>query len=289
MQCQKRTSQFAMVLALFCSPVLPVSGLFSPASGGDRASPSPGLRILDGQPKTVVVQGFSTSFYWPTVLQRKLDRYFDGRRVVEVKTATQGGTPLARWIDVKSGRRTPAWERIVKPALTQDDRVPVIVLGQQTLQLVFGRRAVSIRDEKDTERIRQGADALETYVRALRADGADLVIVAMHIYKHPMEPGIGNERHALTALIRRGIEGVEAGPDVWTPMKKLYPIAYAKDRLHPNSIGAEVMAQKWFETLLKRDRLPVPAWSLQELKDALRQPPVRLRRIGTRAGEQPNP
>ncbi len=244
----------------------------------DAAKHARTLRILDGEPKTLVVHGYSTSFHWPTMLQRKLDRHFDGGRVVEVKMATKGGTPVARWIDIKSGERTPAWERIVKPALAKDDGRPVIVLGQQSLQWVFGDRRASIRDSKDAERIRQGADALETYVRALQKDGADLVILAMHIYKHPMEPGIGHERLALAALLGRRIAGVEAGPDVWTPTSKLYPKAFARDKLHPNSIGAEVMAQAWFETLLEREGIAIPKWSRDELKAALNNPPVPLRR-----------
>ena len=65
-----------------------------------------------------------------------------------------------------------------------------------------------------------GADVLEKYVRLLRKDGADLVFVAMHIYKHPMEPQIGNERYALDELMQRNIPGVQRGPDVWTPTLK---------------------------------------------------------------------
>ena len=42
------------------------------------------------------------------------------------------------------------------------------------------------------------------------------------------------------------------------------------------------MAQKWFETLLKREGLPVPPWSREEMKAALRRPPVGLHRIGAR-------
>jgi acetyl esterase/lipase len=107
----------------------------------------------------------------------------------------------------------------------------------------------------------QGADALEKYVRLLKDDGADLVFIAMHIYKQPMEPEIGNERLALVELIRRNIDGVEPGPDVWTPTKDRYPEAFAQDTLHPNALGAEIMAQAWFETLLSFDGLEVPAWS----------------------------
>ena len=135
------------------------------------------------------------------------------------------------------------------------------MLAQQSLQWLYGDRRIGIRNADDKVRIQKGTDALEKYVKLLKKDGADLIFVAMHIYKKPMEPEIGNERYALDELIQRKIPGVQRGPDVWTPTKKLYPQAFAKDLMHPNAIGSELMAQKWFETLLKYDGLEIPAWS----------------------------
>ena len=91
----------------------------------------------------------------------------------------------------------------------------------------------------------------------------------MHIYKHPMEPQIGNERLALAELMRRKVPGLVAGPDVWTPTKERYPQAFAADKVHPNNLGAEIMAQKWFETLLKHDGLEVPQWSVNQIRNFL--------------------
>ena len=108
----------------------------------------------------------------------------------------------------------------------------------------------------------------------------------MHIYKKPMDPVIGNERLALTECVSRNIPHVHAGPDVWEPTSKQYPKAFAGDRVHPNSIGAEIMAQKWFETLLKHDGLEVPEWSRQEMADAIKGKPVPPGR-GGRAGSRP--
>jgi hypothetical protein len=234
-------------------------------------SAEPEVKLFDGSAKKIVVNGYSTSFKWPDVLQRKLDRYTGGRRVIQVQKAVKGGTPIARWIDAETGQPLPAWQQIVQPAL-QDDR-PVIVLGQQSLQWVYGPRAEGIRGPEDRERIARGADVLERYVRRLQQDGADLVLVAMHIYKHPMEPAIGHERLALEELVRRKLSGFHPGPDVWTATKELYPRAFAADRVHPNSLGAELMAQHWFEALLKREDLDIPAWSRQELQDALQRDP----------------
>ena len=101
--------------------------------------------------------------------------------------------------------------------------------------------------------VKEGAEALEKYAALLKKDGADLVFIAMHIYKHPMEPAIGNERLALAAFLAQDPKEVLAGPDLWLPTSKKYPDAFAADRLHPNDLGAELMAQLWFETLLNYD------------------------------------
>jgi len=219
------------------------------------------IKIFDGKLKVIVVNGYSTSFRWPVILQNKLDRYFGGKRVLTVKSATKGGTPIAGWLNVKTGEPLRPWRNVLRPMLEESEDKPVILLAQQSLQGVFGGRREGIRDANDRERIRQGGDALERYVRLLKRDGADLVFVAMHIYKRPMEPQIGNERYALEELMRRKIRGVERGPDVWTPTKERYPEAFAVDLVHPNALGAELMAQKWFETLLKYDGLEIPGWS----------------------------
>ncbi len=40
------------------------------------------------------------------------------------------------------------------------------------------------------------------------------------------------------------------------------------------SIGAEMMAHYWFENLLQREGLKVPAWSFQEMQNALKNKPM---------------
>ena len=46
--------------------------------------------VFTGRPTLIVVSGYSTSATWPRILQRKLDRYYGGKRVVEVKSAKEG-------------------------------------------------------------------------------------------------------------------------------------------------------------------------------------------------------
>ena len=261
----------ASILAIIC--ILKVGGFASVLAANQGKPTGEKIKIFDGKPKVIVVNGYSTSFLWPSLLQRKLDRYTDGRRLLTIKSATRGGTPIAKWINVKTGEPLSPWLSRLRPMLRESEDTPVIVLAQQSLQWAFGERRQGIRESNDQKRIQQGAEALERYVRLLKKDGADLVFVAMHIYKHEMEPEIGNERCALDELMRLNIPGVERGPDVWTPTKRLYPKAFAKDLKHPNAIGAELMAQKWFETLLKYDGIELPAWSRQQLRRAIQDKP----------------
>lgn len=238
-----------------------------PAGGDDQNSPE--LRLFDGRPRLLVVHGYSTSRQWPQVLQRKLDRYFEGRRVIEVRSVIRGGTPIAKWMNPETGEPSAAWVGRLRPALENNGERPVIVLAQQSLQWVFGERGAGIRSADDQERIAEGADVLRRYAERLLADGADEVFIAMHIYKTGMEPEIGNERLALAEYLKDEPEHVHAGPDVWEPTKELWPRAFANDRRHPNELGAEVMAQKWFEVLLEYDGLEVPVWSVTELQAAI--------------------
>ena len=263
-----RASRIAVALA--------VATLFSTAPGAVQGAANH-FKIFSGEARLLVVHGYSTSFHWWAFLQRKIDRFRPGDREIEVNLVAKGGTPIAKWMDVNTGEPLPPWSERVSPTLpTKGDR-PAVVLAQQSLQWVFGGRETGITGSQDAERIRSGADAIEKYVRLLQRDGADHVFVAMHIYKEPMEPVIGNERLALAEAVARGAVKFHAGPDVWGPTSKLWPKAFADDKVHPNSIGAEVMAQLWFETLLKHDGLEVPAWSRQEMESAMQGEPLGLR------------
>ena len=238
-------------------------------------------KIFSGEPRLLIVHGYSTSAHWWAFLQRKIDRYMGGpdKRVVEVQLCNKGGTPIAKWMDVTTGERSRAWKQMLTPMIqAEKGKRPVVVLAQQSLQWVYGERSVGIRNEEDRERIRRGADAIEQYAKLILDDGAAEVIIAMHIYKQGMEPEIGNERLALAELMKRKPARVHAGPDVWTPTKTQYPLAFDRDKRHPNFIGAEIMAHYWFAALLKHDGLQVPEWSRQEMEVAIANRPLGLTR-----------
>ena len=224
-------------------------------------------QIFTGEDRVFVVNGYSTSREWPGILQRKLDRYFDGDRSIRVVNTWESGSPIDDWINIDTDERTVLWEENLAPALGQD--VPVIALAQQSLQGVYGDYSAGVRGPDDDERIQRGADAIETYARLLLEDGADHAVVATHIYKTGMEPEIGNERLALDALLGRDPEGISRGPDVWTPTRDHHPEAFAADGVHPNTIGTEIMAHHWFARLLELDGREVPPWSRKEMETAL--------------------
>lgn len=221
--------------------------------------------ILDSQPKTLVVNGYSTSIQWPILLQQKLDDYYGvtspADRVITVDRAIMPGNPLANWIDVTTGQPKQLWLDTLRPAL-QAPSEPVILLAQQTLQGVYSTdRTVGIEGPGDAARIEQGADAFQAYAELALADGADQVIIATHIYKVTQEPEIENEKYALAALLDRGLDNVLAGPDVWSATEPLYPIGFQADQVHPNAIGAEAMAQAWFDHLVTLS-VPEPSTAL---------------------------
>ena len=236
------------------------------------------IRIFNGEPRLLVVHGYSTSQHWWAFLQRKIDRYSDGadRRVVEVRLCNKGGTPIARWMNLESGQRTEAWTQMLTPMIeAEKGERPVIVLAQQSLQFVYpGDRRNGIRNAQDDERIKIGADTIQRYAELILDDGADAVVIGMHIFKHSMEPDIGNERLALAALMKRKPPRIDSGPDTWEPTKRHFPSAFDRDKLHPNFIGAEIMAHYWFDALLKREGLETPGWSEQEMKDAINRQPM---------------
>lgn len=59
-----------------------------PASAGERVE----VKIFSGEPRLLIVHGYSTSSNWWAFLQHKIDRYMDGSktRVVEVQLCNKG-------------------------------------------------------------------------------------------------------------------------------------------------------------------------------------------------------
>jgi len=248
-----------------CVCLILFTGILSARSSGK-------LEIFSGEPRLVIVNGYSTSFHWWRILQRKIDRYTGNNHSIEIVGATQSRSPIAYWYSLKKKRPRGPWKEKLRPALQSKGERPAIVLAQQSLQGSFDKGVNGIQDRGDRMQINHGADVLEMFVNALHKDGADLVFLATHIYKRSKEPKIGNERYALAELVKRDTPGFHEGPDVWDATRQHFPQAFVRDMVHPSAMGDEIMAQKWFETLLEHDGLEVPEWSREEMANAINNP-----------------
>ena len=232
--------------------------------------------VLDGVEKAFVISGYSTSAHWPDMLQAKLDRLTDGERVYHIRNAWASGSPVERWIDIETDRPKRPYTDMLEEFFGEKSPLPqpTVALCQQSLQFlqipdVETPRAGPVSGPDDAVGRAFGADAFASLAEMLHLDGCSTVFIAAHIYKKPLEPQIGSERHALTDLLARDVPYVVPGPDVWEPTEAGYPELFAEDLLHPNMLGAAVMAQLWFEALLQHDELAVPDWSRAELEAEL--------------------
>lgn len=211
--------------------------------------------ILTGQKESIVVVGYSTSYQWPGVLQKMLDEHSGRKDLYTVHNAAASGSPVAKWLGMtKAGDREKTFDKMVREFFEPGERLegapkPTVALFQQSLQWVYEDRAEGIRGADDAERIKQGADAFLKLAEQIRALGVNTVYIATHIYKHPMEPEIENEKYALQALLERKKGFIRPGPELWAPTKAAYPKGFREDKRHPNEIGARIMAVGWYKAL----------------------------------------
>ena len=224
---------------------------------GQNEAPVVSPTVLDGQEKSIVLVGYSTSYAWPTMLQEMLDEH-QGTRRVHILNAVIGGSPVGRWISAPDTEDYQATYALMEQdffgsdaRLRGDAPAPTIAMLQQSLQRTPtpDTRLGPVTSADDADGIRIGADALETLVTQLRADGLEHVFIAMHIYKEGYEPEVGNERLALDALLRRERPYIHQGPDVWSATIRQHPGAFTDDRLHPNERGGKIIAEAWYRTL----------------------------------------
>jgi hypothetical protein len=211
--------------------------------------------LLDGDDKSFVIVGYSTSYAWPEILQEMLDEHSDGQRKYHVLNAVIGGSPVETWIaHPDSADYQKTFGAMLADFFGDDARLrsaapaPTVALCQQSLQFTRTRRGPIARTD-DEEGIRIGADAMEKLAMQLQEHGIRQVYYGMHIYKHPVEPEVGNERLALAALLKRSHHFIFEGPDVWEPTKRGYPELFAEDGVHPNDKGMKIMAEAWYRTV----------------------------------------
>lgn len=214
---------------------------------------------LDGKEKSIVVVGYSTSYVWPKMLQDMLDAHTEGVRRYHVLNAVIGGAPVAHWAadyGTKEYKRT--MQAMQEDFFGEDARLrgdapdPAaggsVVIAQQSLQLTRDDRG-PVKTEYDMVGAEMGADEMEKMAFRLYGLGVERVYIAMHIYKKPVEPEVGNERVALNRLLSRGLKFVYPGPDLWSATYDCFPDCFIEDELHPNDLGYKIMAEQWYRTL----------------------------------------
>lgn len=216
--------------------------------------------LLDGDEKSFVIVGYSTSYAWPAMLQDMLDEHAGGRRIYHVLNAVVGGSPVEYWVP-ESDRFNRTFGAMLRDFFGTDARLrgdapePKIALCQQSLQFTRTRRG-PIASADDEQGIRIGADAMERMAEALHERGLERVYIGMHIYKEPVEPEVGNERLALAELLRRGHPYLYEGPDVWTPTRDGFPGVFDDDGVHPNERGMKIMCEGWYRTIAGDEARP---------------------------------
>jgi hypothetical protein len=238
-----------MAAAIACSSIETDEAGTHSAATADHAV------MLDGREKSLVIVGYSTSFAWPAMLQDLLDGHNGGQRIYHVLNATVGGAPVDHWTS------DPGTENYVRTmdAMTRDffgpdarlrgDRpAPTIAICQQSLQFTRSLRG-PVTTEYDMVGAEMGADVMEKMAAQLHDLGVDEVHIAMHIYKKPVEPEVGNERIALARLLTRGIDYVHGGPDLWQITFDTFPESFTEDQLHPNELGSKLMAAAWYRSI----------------------------------------
>lgn len=233
--------------------------------------------ILDGEPKTFVVTGYSTSLYpdqqnnWPIILQRMLDEHAGQEDVYYVYNVARGSSPLAIWTDICSTDNSlieDVIQEFVDPANHPDihkGTVPEasVMLAQQSLQYVFdcNDRFNEIEigygelpGTEDQAKVEQGANAIEYYASQFLGGGIERVYLATHIYGHPeyYQYELYGERFAMEQALN-DVTGLYPGPEVWEVTKALWPDGFTGDQRHPDIEVAHAMALYWYIVLAGND------------------------------------
>jgi hypothetical protein len=241
---------------LACTSIDPAQG---PVPGEDSAPTARRSPVLDGREKSLVIIGYSTSYAWPAMLQDMLDAHAGGERRYHVLNAVVGGAPVDHWV---SEPGTANYQRTMgamigdfigpDARLRGDAPEPTVAICQQSLQFTRSLRG-PVTTGFDMVGAELGADEMEKMARQLHELGIEQVQIAMHIYKQPVEPEVGNERIALARLLTRGIDYISAGPDLWQITRDRFPECFTADELHPNELGSKLMAAAWYRSIAGPD------------------------------------
>lgn len=244
----RKTLALLLLLAFVASPLLAAGKLF------------------DGNEKTFVFVGYSTSYRWPNILEQKINRDNENAIVYHVMNAASGGAPVGTWISDEDsqdwqrsyGRMLRDWFLPLDSRPDMEGRMrfgnipkPTVALLQQSLQ----RTCPIIQGPDDRENIMTCADAMQELVEDLHRDGVELIFFATHIYKYTHEPLVEHEKYALDELLKRDLPYVWPGPELWRASQARWPEIFTQpDQVHLNKLGDTFDAEAWYELLMRYDR-----------------------------------
>ena len=243
-----KTLAFLLLLAFVASPLMAAGKLF------------------DGNEKTFVFVGYSTSYRWPNILEHKINRRNEDAIVYHLMNAASGGAPVGTWIAAEDsqdwqrsyGRMLRDWFLPLDSRPDMEGRMrfgnipkPTVALLQQSLQ----RTCPIIQGPDDRTNIMTCADAMQKLVEDLHRDGVELIFFATHIYKYTHEPLVEHEKYALDELLKRDLPYVWPGPELWRASKARWPEIFTQpDQVHLNKLGDTFDAEAWYELLMRYDR-----------------------------------
>jgi acetyl esterase/lipase len=269
--------------------VIPQTDAAVAASPADQARHQ--IKIFNGQPRVFASIGPSTSWYFSLRLQRKLYRY-TGKVGADcplriVNFSRPGGQfRMPGWIDCRPSTADPAlWEAhrtdlyksTVLPLIQNNPQTPVSIIAMINTGLACAGMAPgsnAIQGADDAPHIQMAVNFLRTHVKAALDDGAALYLLSPKKYwrdlDEPHQLNRNEERYAVTKVAAERIPGFVYVKGVWEDTARDKEIALVGDGHHPTQLGDEIIASKFFRTMLQHDGLAVPAWDQQEV-DAVRK------------------
>lgn len=256
------SSAFPLLIALLSPAVLPAQiPCGSPARPGTCSTLVPGtplpflnsaavgrLDLSKSSAFEIVILGHSESRGYHTPLTQLLrNNPLVPGKTFRVFNDYLGGNEAWRWVT----RGQPGYNQITKVLNRQKN--PMIVLGLFSNNVTYPIQSASTADAN----YRRFASELEAISDRLYNGGKNAMMV--YLSSHRYKPGnllpcyyekcsLG---YAIQQMASKNKGYVKAGPEQHDLHWCCFPTCYASDRAHTNAIGDQLMAQTWYNFLLR--------------------------------------
>ena len=211
---------------------------------------------LTGRGGSFVVLGDASTFVWPALLQQLLDAHARRPGLYHVLNAAAEDGDIASWTPAlkNQAQKSSSFQALLSDYLSAHARLldgapaPRVALCLVSLR-GLGDADGPVKSANDMLGAEMGADALERLARALHERGVEHVVFGTPLYAPSEGPELGLEHVAIERLLARGLDFVQAGPDLFSASRRFFPDAYEADGLHPNEFGMKLMAEEWYRWL----------------------------------------